>query len=847
MRPLAKNMVRELSRSRGRFIAIILITLLGVMTFVGIKGAGPTLERSLDTTTDAAKLADIQAISTAGWTNKDQQAAASVAGAQVMLTKFKYVLGGNNRVVALYGLNAKPANNHWQLRSGRLPRAKDEVLLDQRAKTHEDYRIGDHFRFDKSAGLARRTYKVVGFADSPQYIDNALRGSADIGDGTVRYFAVVQPAELNMPLASLMTIRFPKLTQLDATSKAYEKQVAKQLRQVKAKLNARKATRKSELRAPIDQQQQQLNQAKQQVVAQSGGQLTTTPELTAAQVKLDAAAQQLPKVSYMWQTRKDLPGYSAYTDSAQRITAIANVFPVFFFLIAALITFTTITRMIEEARVQIGTFRALGYGKWAIARNYLLYAFAAATFGTLLGALIGNTALPRIILALYTMYIPLTHTVPIMWGQISIAFGLALLSSVGAAIIVISQQLKEKPAELMRPRAPKSAKRILLERITPLWRRLSFHRKVSYRNLFRYKSRMLMTIIGIAGGTALIMTGFGLQQSITSTASRQYGDVFHYDALVRLRGPKADQAVAVLEGAKAYRSRQALHSAIAKVSAKGHQLNDVNLFTTDNADFSPSISLQTAKGKRLTTPKSGMVIAQKLADILKVQPGDALKVTLTSGETASVKIAAVTENYVGHFAYMNQDTFAKQFKVNAGDNTWLLRLHPASDDAKDKLASDLLATGQVLGTSYTSTQTETIESMSQTLIPVVLIFILLSGLLSFVVLYNLTNISISERIRELSTIKVLGFFDREVTMYIVRENIVMTIVGILVGYGLGNLLTWFILHQAATELVIFPMTIRFSGYAWATGLMVLFTAVVMGITHLRLRRIDMIEALKANE
>ncbi|HAJ54946.1 MAG TPA: peptide ABC transporter permease, partial [Lactobacillus sp.] len=554
--------------------------------------------------------------------------------------------------------------------------------------------------------------------------------------------------------------------------------------------------------------------------------------------------------SLTWQTRSDLPGFGDYGGSADRIAAIANVFPVFFFLVAALITFTTVSRMVEEARAQIGTFKALGYGKWAIARNYLAYAALAGLFGGIIGVFAGNLSIPRIVLSLYKNYIPLKQIVTLQWPLIALSIGLALIATLGAAIIVVRNELTEKPAALMRPRAPKSAKRILLERITPLWSRLSFNQKVSYRNLFRYKSRLIMTILGIAGGTALILTGFGIKDSITATGTLQYDDVVHYQAIARLADGKTPAAArTVLKKSNAYRSAGTVSSAVGKLSANGHQISDVNLFApSSGTTLEPYVSLRSTKtNQKLTLPHSGIVITSKVAKSLKVGTGDRLKITTTDGKKHSFKIKGIAKNYVGHFAYLANASYRQLAGQHTTPNALLVRLRPQTTKQNDRLAKRLLNHHAIVGISFTTTAKKTLNNMSSMLDPIVLIFILLSAVLSFVVLYNLNNINVSERIRELSTIKVLGFFDREVTMYISRESIVQTIVGILFGYGLGNLLTAYILQQAETADVVFPLTISFTGYLTATLLMIGFTAIVTWLTHRRLQRVDMVEALKSNE
>lgn len=867
MKPMTKNLWREIRASRGRFIAIILIIFMGCLIFVGVRAAGPGLNESLTTTVQKAHLSDVQLMSTTGFTPSDVKAAEKVAGAQAEATKFTYATGGRNALaVALYGFDRKAQLNQLTVTAGHLPQSATQVVLDKRAKTEYNYKLGQHFTFGNTSALKRRTYTIVGFADSPQYIDNGLRGAANVGDGTVRFFAYVPQSQLTIP-ASLLSVRFKGIQGHNTYASSYKKARDHKQKQLKAIFNKRATTRSDALyqqalakiapeSAKLAAASQQLTQAQAQVKQASGGQVTTTPaidqqlaQLKTAQAKLDAAkqtAKKQTKTTYTYQDRSDLPGFSAYGESSERIAAIANVFPVFFFLIAALITFTTITRMVEEARGQIGTFKALGYGKWAIAKNYLEYALIAAIVGGVFGSVFGNETLPRFILALYGQTIPMIATVRLQWGSSALALAFSLVATVGAAAIVVRRELQEGPAALMLPKAPKSAKRILLERITPLWSRLNFNQKVSYRNLFRYKSRMVMSIIGIAGGCALILTGFGIRDSIIASGTRQYGDIVKYQAVVSLKGSAA-KAQAVLADDAKYQSSTKVMADTAKVRFGDESVASVNVFTPKTDDFAHYIHLSTPKGQPIKLPQQGAVISQKTATLLGAKVGDHVAVTLTGGKRVSLKIAAITRNYIGDYLYLSAAAYQQAWQKAAKSNALLVRLKAQSDHQRNTLAHRLLQSEAVLGTSFVADQKTSIDNMSSTLNPVVMIFIVMSGLLSFVVMYNLTNINVSERIRELSTVKVLGFYDREVTMYVSRENIVLTAIGIVFGYGVGNALTWYILRQATTAQVMFPLTIHWPGYVAAAVLMAVFTGVVILVTHKRLQHVDMVSALKATE
>ena len=834
-------MGRSINKSKGRFVAIILIIMLGVLIFVGVKAAGPSLNDSLNKTVVDKNLSDVQLISTTGFNENDIKLAQEVPGAQVETTKLKYVLGGHSKVaVALYGYDKTAKQNQLIMRSGRLPKNKNEIVLDKNAKSKYDYKIGQTFKFGKDSSLNQKSYKIVGFADSPQYIDNQSRGATNIADGQVSLFAYIPQDQMNLSVGTVLNVHFNSLKDKNTFSSSYKSAVNKKVKLLKKKFKNRPYQRTNEAAsnylAILNQQQRVVDQIK----------LTNPVLASQQQTQLNASKAQIlkqAKTTYTWQTRKDLPGFSAYGESSDRIAAIANVFPVFFFLIAALITFTTITRMVEEARGEIGTFKALGYTKWEIGKNYFYYALAAGMIGAILGAIIGNETLPRIVLALYKQYIALDWVVGLQWITILIAIIFSLLATVGAAIIVVRKELVEGPAALMRPKAPKSAKKILLERIKPLWNHLSFNSKVSYRNLFRFKSRMFMTIIGIAGGTALILTGFGIQNSIGASGNRQYSDIFSYQAVVKLNNnANFTKVKEVLQKDQQYRSSTAINSTTAKLTSGKKQVNDVNIYAPKSVnEFQKYVHLDNKLNQK------DVILTKKTAQLLEVKVGDKIKVTTTNGKNLSFKVGAISNNFIGHFLYLSPKAYQKAYGKPVRSNTLLLHLKKQTNSQRKHLANKLLDSGEVMGTSYTHDVLSTVSKMSSSLKPIILIFVLLSGILSFVVLYNLTNINVSERIRELSTIKVLGFYNNEVTMYIVRENIILTFVGIIVGYGVGNLLTAYILHQAATEQVIFPLTINIFGYIIATLLMIIFTAIVMLVTHKKLQHIDMIGALKSNE
>lgn len=870
---LNRMLRRTIKDTRGRFIAITLIIMLGVMIFVGVKGIGPGYRDSATSELNTARLQDMAVTSTAGLTKKDVARAKRVKGVTVSATKSTFALAATDEsVVDVYGYRNNTGLNRLMLRSGHLPRKSSDIVLDERAKDYGHYQLGDTYKLKATSSLHRRTYTIVGFADSPLYINNNYdRGNANIGSGTVAYFAYTKQANINLSVYTSIALRLNQRPSGDTYDHSYKQAVAAKLKQVRKAFRGRATARQDELTStalkPITKQQKQLDAVKakvalgeQQIARATSGQVTTTPELTAqiakitaAQEKLDAATAKVQKAiskpDYTYSKRSDLVGFSDYGASADRIAAIGDVFPVFFFLIAALITFTTVSRMISEDRTQLGTMKALGYSRLAIARNYFLYALLAAVLGIVFGVVIGQQGLVRFVLLISQTNIFTSQVVLPQWTDIALATLMAMLATVGAVAIVAPAELRTKPSELMLPKAPKNGKKILLERIRPLWRRLSFNSKVSLRNLFRFKSRMFMTIIGIAGGAGLILTGFGIRDSITGTTTAQFGDVVHYQAIVRLAdGKDATRAETVLkQNAKFKRARKATTDTV-ELHTNNDSLSSVSMVVPQmRRDFSQYVSLKNLDDKDVTLPNRGVVLTQKAAQVLNLTRGDSVKIKDSDGHTKKLKVAAIVKNYTGHFAYLSAAAYKAAWGHAATTNSLLVQTKTMTKNGERKLARGLLKHGDAVNTTYMSDSLSTIDQMGKSLNAVVLILILLSGMLSFVVLYNLTNINVSERMRELSTIKVLGFYDGEVTMYIVRENIALTIVGILCSFGVGQVLTRFILKQAATDSILFPTIIGREGYVAAAVLTALFTAIVMYVTHVRLRKVDMLEALAARE
>ena len=544
------------------------------------------------------------------------------------------------------------------------------------------------------------------------------------------------------------------------------------------------------------------------------------------------------------------PGYTGFGQDADRMANLASVFPVIFFLVAALVCLTTMTRMVEEQRTQIGLMKALGYGRWDISKKYLCYGLFPSLAGSLLGIIIGHIVFPTMIYVSYQiMYempnIRLSFYPGIcIWATIA-AVACTTLSTLWACI----STLTDSPANLMRPKAPPAGKRVLLERITPVWHALSFNWKITVRNLFRYKKRFFMTVIGIGGCTGLIIAGFGLRDSLMMTMDTQYGDIFRYDAQITLNDGLLDTEHADI---KAYLDSSDNVSEYTEIYAGSVTAESPAYSTTAYVEvFDPEdigkfvITRAISSGDEMTLPESGVIIDQKLSELLKVNVGDSI--TIDSDGRHSARIAGIYQNYVAHFIYLTPAAYEDIFGDEAEINTVILNLEDNSNAACEATMEEMLKLHGVSAASRTADVKDTYMHSMERVDFVVVVVILCAAALAIVVLYNLSNINMTERIRELATIKVLGFYDIEVTTYLCRENIILTAAGIALGCVFGKYLHAWLIRSVEIDLMMFGRSTTAMSYAFSAALTVIFSAIVNVMAHVKMKGIDMIESLKSAE
>lgn len=544
------------------------------------------------------------------------------------------------------------------------------------------------------------------------------------------------------------------------------------------------------------------------------------------------------------------PGYTGYGQDAERMANLASVFPVIFFLVAALVCLTTMTRMVEEQRVQIGSLKAMGYSGLAISRKYLLYGLLPSLTGGVFGLVIGYILFPKMIFTAYQIMYQMPNIELRAYGGIS-AYSLlaAVACTTIATLWACLATLRETPASLMRPRTPKAGKRVFLEYIKPLWRKMSFTHKVTARNLFRYQKRFWMTVIGIGGCTALIIAGFGMRSSLLFTMSRQYDDLFHYSAQVTLSSnvlPEERQMVEdFLAGdARVVNDVPCTASSATVITSSYSTTAYVEVMEAD--EIGKVIDLLDCKtGEPITMEDTGVYIDQKLSELLKVSVGDTF--FLDGDARGDVTVAGIYEHYTGHFIYMTPSYYEQTLHADSEPNAYLMNFTSDDTDTCNAIFEKLLSMNGVVTTSRMRDTQDTYMHSMERVDFVVVIIILAAAALAMVVLFNLSNINITERQRELATIKLLGFYDKEVSAYVYRENIVLTVFGILMGCFMGHWLHIYLVRSTEIDLMMFGRQTAPSAYVYAAILTMLFSVLVNVLAHFKMKKIDMVESLKSAE
>ena len=894
-----KDLLQSFTGSKGRFLSILTLMMLGSLAVVGLKVASPNMERTAWDYIQKANLADITVIADYGLDQADQEELQNHTGADV---EFGYMtdltLANSEDAIRIFSNTDKISK--FQVTEGRLPEKEDELALADFWK--DRYQIGQVIQLSQKKGsnsqLKRDSYTITGFVHSPDIFSKSDMGSSASGNGNLAAYGVVTKDNFKSSVYTIARLRFASLTDVNPFSSDYEKKLEEEEATLKELVadngQARLEKMKKDAQKSLDEGKKQLDKAETNLVAgkkrlqeietrlqAQENQVSQLPEPQKSQVssQIEEAKEQLKqekeKLSHAesdfasekakWQTsqdevnalteptyhvynRKSSPtgqGYLMYSNSAMSIRAVGNIFPVVLYAVAAMVTFTTMTRFVDEERTNAGIFKALGYHSKDIIAKFVIYGLVAGTLGTLLGILIGHYVLAPTISHIITERMIVGESQQhFYWTYSCLALGLSLIASVLPAYLVSRRELHEEAAQLLLPKPPVKGSKILLERITFIWSHLSFTQKVTARNIFRYKQRMLMTIFGVAGSVALLFAGLGIQSSVVGVADRQFNDLQQYQMILSVNSRASDSDKAKLEEklqsdeVESYRlisSKQVEEKYAGKAGVQ-----TVTIMVTDQDDLGPFVHLE-KNGEKLSL-SNGLVLTEKLAQLAGVSLGDNFTI---DGKT--FKVGAITEHYVGHFVYMNQATYEKIYGQAPKMNTYLVQLKDKSEGNTETVAGEFMDLAAVSGLVQNASTIQLFESFANSLNHTMAILVLVSVLLAIVILYNLTNINVAERIRELSTIKVLGFHNKEVTLYIYRETILLSLIGMIVG-----LVSGFYLHQFLIQMIA-PGTFRFQPkVGWEVYLIpilavsVILTILGFFVNHY-LRKVDMLEALKSVE
>lgn len=829
-----KNLLREIKRTFTKFLSIFAICALGVAFFAGIRATSPDMKEAGDRLYNTYNLSDISVISTSGLTADNIRDLESIEGIQAvraslfvdamargtgekeknlrlysMPIKLKSEYAPLIDLIPDYGIDTSPEYemNGVEIVSGRMPLNDTETALDYTLEGSLVKQLGDEITLTTSGGTV--TLRVVGFIRSPMYISMFERGTSSIGNGTSDGFAyasgnAISSLGTKLPVMSLLNTYY---TRADIVISG-----------------------KEGLSAYSDEYEALVNEVTDRIE--------------------DYASTQ----SGTWyiQDRSGNPGYSDYSENTDRIAAVGDVFPLIFFIVAALVCLTTMTRMVEEQRIEMGTMKALGYGGWQIAMKYAAYAMSACISGGVVGAIIGFKLFPYVIMKGYSiMYYLGKLETPYRADIAFMAIAAMAVCTAAATFSACYASLKEVPATLMRPKAPKAGRRVLLERIPFIWKKLSFTSKVTVRNLFRYKKRFFMSVIGIAGSGALLVTAFGINDSIFGIIEKQFGDIWQMDvqAYVYEAMPLADMQELLGKNPANDDFDSVMFCLDSQMECKngGRSQSGVHLLGVESAEsMAGRISLHNG-GTPVTLDDSGVVVTAKLAETLSIKAGDEINMR-TGGEDHLMRVIGVADNYVYHYVYITAAYYETVFGKAMQYNGFMGNLKDGlTDETMDAMSTQLLSDSRMYTVRTIESIYDSVWDSLSILNYVVLVLILGSGMLTFVVMLNLTNINIGERMRELATLRVLGFYDKEMYAYIFRENNALSVIGAFVGLVFGKIMHLFVIRTCEVDMVMFVRSAKPLSYVYAFALTIVFSLIVNLLMRPKVRAIDMVESLKSAE
>lgn len=812
---LLKHIFMKIKDNYKRFLSLICMAFLGVGFYAGIQSSSPDMLKTLDNFYDENNVYDISIISNVGLTEDDLLKLSKIKNVELAINiqeKDTYLeIEENNYVVKLIEYNSQM--NNVYIKDGRLPKNNNEVSVDNALLENNNLKLGDNITIDG------KKYSIVGNVISPLYF-SAERPNSNLGSGKVDYYIYVYNGSLDLEAYSNIYITVKGAKKYLTNSDSYKKLINNVKKDIDLIKDKQQDIRYDELYSDIIETSEMYD------------------------ISIDESKFIKPKW-YIYD-RLDNTSYKELINASDNLKKIGNIFPIIFFAISVLVSLISMMRMIEEDRVENGTLKSLGYNSFHITLKYVIYSLLATTIGSSVGAIFGSYIIPSVIWNIYKKIFFIPKFIYLLKSDYN-ALGLwiCILCICGTSVIVCIKNLREVPANLMRPKAPKSGKKILLERINFIWKKLKFSDKITIRNIFRYKSRVITTILGIAGCTALILAGFGLKDSIKDVTDFQFNNIIKYDKLLM-----TNESINQIDIEKELLNDDKVEN-FTNVNTQNikvlfnEQQQEVTMITPDDFNsISKSISLIDLKTNNVidNISDNSCIISEKTAKLLDIDVGDKISLLDNDNNKYDIKVSYIIKNYINQYLYINKNTYNNLFN-NFKINSILISLKDEDKNSKD-FDKKYISNGYALTIVDNDDIKSSMNDMLGSIDSIVAILIIAAASLAFVVLYNLSNINISERKREIATLKVLGFYPSEVDKYINRETVLLTILGIGIGLLFGSYLSHFIISTCEPDYIMFDRHVYTLSYFYSLFITVIFTIVVTIVTHFNLKKINMVTSLK---
>ena len=812
---LLKHIFMKIKDNYKRFLSLICMAFLGVGFYAGIQSSSPDMLKTLDNFYDENNVYDISVISNVGLTEDDLLKLSKIKNVELAINiqeKDTYLeIEENNYVVKLIEYNSQM--NNVYIKEGRLPKNSNEVSVDNALLENNNLKLGDSITIDG------KKYSIVGNVISPLYF-SAERPNSNLGSGKVDYYIYVYNGSLDLEAYSNIYITVKGAKKYLTNSDSYKKLINNVKKDIDLIKDKQQDIRYDELYSDIIE----------------------TSEMYG--ISIDESNFIKPKW-YIYD-RLDNTSYKELINASDNLKKIGNIFPIIFFAISVLVSLISMMRMIEEDRVENGTLKSLGYNSFHITLKYVIYSLLATTIGSSVGAIFGSYMIPSVIWNIYKKIFFIPKFIYLLKSDYN-ALGLwiCILCICGTSVIVCIKNLREVPANLMRPKAPKSGKKILLERINFIWKKLKFSDKITIRNIFRYKSRVITTVLGIAGCTSLILAGFGLKDSIKDVTDFQFNNIIKYDKLLMTNESinQIDIEKELLNDDKVENFTN-VNTQNIKVLFNDEE-QEVTMITPDDFNsISKSISLIDLKTNNIidNISDNSCIISEKTAKLLDIDVGDKISLLDNDNNKYDINVSYIIKNYINQYLYINKNTYNNLFN-NYKINSVLISLKDKDKNSKE-FDKKYISNGYALTIVDNDDMKNSMNDMLGSIDSIVAILIIAAASLAFVVLYNLSNINISERKREIATLKVLGFYPSEVDKYINRETVLLTILGIGIGLLFGSYLSHFIISTCEPDYIMFDRHVYTLSYFYSLFITVIFTIIVTIVTHFNLKKINMVTSLK---